>query len=141
MATGETLATLRERAAAGGRQDGWVPAEEEARLLGEAGAAGVPEEDAEAVLHAVCREHGWARESELTADLGDLLETAASSEDGLDEELFDLAVDYAASLGMPRKRALGRCVRVVVEGGLPVKTGLLAGDWFEALRRQYAAGD
>lgn len=136
--TDECLNPLREHVVARGKLDAFISQDEESQLFQKARDMHVDEETAEAVLNDVCRDRGWSRETDLIADIRDQLEEALSDDGKIDRLEFELTVNYAVSMNMPRKRALERVVRFVVDREMPVKTALFETDWFEPLRKQYS---
>ena len=91
----------------------------------------------ESALNQVCREHHWTRESDVLADIQDLLAVAAEQHGSIDEAYLKLVIDYAVALNVPRKHALRLAVQEIARGKHPIAKSTLASDWFQAIRARY----
>jgi hypothetical protein len=94
--------------------------------------------DTEALLHKLCSDGGWTRETRLRDSLKAQLIEATKDDGIVDRGELNQAVDFAIKRKMPRKDALELCITLILDNNLkPQKAGFFGGTIIDAYRKQF----
>ena len=137
MARLEQIDALRKTIALLGATYGYIDRDDELDVYRKGKSLNVEPPIVEALLNQMCRDNQWTLEKDVIQDLRDNLEVATRRDGAIDEKRFKHCVNYAATMNMPRRRALELSVEYVLEHRLTVKKALWREDWFEPLRRRF----
>jgi hypothetical protein len=137
MARLEQIDALRKTIALLGATYAYIDRDDELEVYRKGKSLHVEPPIVEALLNQMCRDNQWTLEKDVIQDLRDNLEVATRRDGAIDEKRFKQCVNYAATMNMPRRRALELSVEYVLEHRLTVKKGLLREDWFAPLRRRF----
>ncbi len=118
--------------------DFFISWDEEQLVFRKSGGLNFTHNETEAVLHRLCTDGGWTRESRLRELLKAQLIEATKDDGVVDREELDQVVGFAVKRKMPRRDALELCITIMLDGTLkPAKAGFFGGTIIDAYRKQF----
>ncbi len=118
--------------------DFFISWDEEQLIFRKGGEMNFSHNETEAVLHKLCTEGGWTRESRLRESLKAQLIEATKDDGVVDRKELDQAVDFAVKRKMPRRDALELCITIMLDCNLkPARAGFFGGTIIDAYRKQF----
>jgi hypothetical protein len=122
-----------------GGPDKFVDYDEEQQIFRKGGEHELANAQVEAILHRMCSEGGWTRQTRLTEKLTALLNEATKDDGVIDKGEFEHVIGIAVRRKMPRLDAIAHCVTLVLDhrDRFKVKQGFMkGGPWFDDLKKQ-----
>src|SRR3954464_6800149 len=117
--------------------DKYVDKNEEREILQSALQAGVTVDSARAALAQVCEQNGFVLESQVVAQIKNIIDTFAGNDGKVDEKEFNDAVSIAKKATQGKRNEV-QCKRMVLEvmddNSVKVKTGWFS-DWYTKVKK------
>ena len=119
-----------------GGHDKFLDREEEQSIFRKGGELELSLDEIEKLLDDRAHQHGWTRQSKLTAELTQRLEQATDNDGAIDRHEYDQIIDYAVGRKMRRKDAEEHCLTLILDNRWRPQEKLFD-KWFRRKVKQY----
>lgn len=121
--------------------DKFIDYDEEQQIFRKGGALELSTTEVESILHRLCTEGKWTRQTRLTEKLTAALNEALQDDGLIDKKEYEQVVNFAVKRLMPRRDADEHCVTLILDKGWKrfVKQGMF-NKWFDKKLEQFGLG-